>query len=73
MRLDDFDSSINVEDQRGGGGMGLGVFIATTLLERTGARLRFENGPHSGACVTATWPRPRLEQATDNKDTSHAA
>ncbi len=55
------------------GGMGLGVFIATTLLERTGARLRFENGPHSGAYVTATWPRAQLEQATDNKDTSHAA
>ena len=25
------------------GGLGLGIFIAKTLLERTGARLRFEN------------------------------
>jgi two-component system sensor histidine kinase RegB len=43
--------------------MGLGLFIAKTLLERSGARLTFENGGHppesgaSGAVVTVVWPR----------------
>jgi two-component system sensor histidine kinase RegB len=56
-------------------GMGLGLFIAKTLLERSGARLRFRNGgptaagqapvpPEfalpSGAVVTAAWPRARV-------------
>ncbi len=53
-------------------GMGLGLFIAKTLLERTGARLSFENGSdpflteeerpaRSGAVVTVSWPRGRIE------------
>ena len=46
-------------------GMGLGLFIAKTLLERTGATLRFTNGPedvpHSGAVVEVTWARDALE------------
>lgn len=53
-------------------GMGLGLFIAKTLLERTGARLRFANGSdpflteeerpaRSGAVVTVSWPRGRIE------------
>jgi len=37
------------------GGLGLGLFIAKTLLERSGATLTFENSP--GARVTVTWPR----------------
>jgi two-component system sensor histidine kinase RegB len=55
-------------------GMGLGLFIAKTLLERSGARLDFRNaeaepdveaGPlefsrPSGAVVTVIWPRPPL-------------
>lgn len=36
-------------------GMGLGLFIARTLLERSGARLRFSNGP-AGANVKIEWP-----------------
>ncbi|MEM6971509.1 MAG: ActS/PrrB/RegB family redox-sensitive histidine kinase [Pseudomonadota bacterium] len=40
-------------------GMGLGVFIARTLLERTGARLRFANGP-DGALVRVHWPLERI-------------
>lgn len=44
------------------GGMGLGVFIAKTLLEHTGARVRFGNRPGGGAAVTATWPRRLLER-----------
>jgi two-component system sensor histidine kinase RegB len=41
------------------GGLGLGVFIAKTLLERTGARLTFGNAepPGQGAVVRVSWPR----------------
>ncbi len=42
-------------------GMGLGFFIAKTLLERTGARVHFQNAPRSGAIVTARWPRLAVE------------
>lgn len=49
----------------GEGHLGLGVFIAQSLLERTGARLRFANsraaGRTDGAEVTITWPREVLE------------
>ena len=45
-------------------GMGLGFFIAKTLLERSGARLDLSNreGPPGGAVVAVTWPRARFEQ-----------
>lgn len=36
---------------------GLGVFIATTLLERTGAQLSFSNGIKGGAQINLTWPQ----------------
>lgn len=39
-------------------GMGLGLFIAKTLLERTGARLDFANG--GGAIVVIRWPASRI-------------
>ncbi len=42
-------------------GMGLGFFIAKTLLERTGARMEFHNGKGGGAIVAARWPRARVE------------
>jgi two-component system, sensor histidine kinase RegB len=44
-------------------GMGLGFFIAKTLLERSGARLELANRPQGGAMVTAIWPRAKFEQA----------
>jgi two-component system, sensor histidine kinase RegB len=46
-----------------GGGLGLGVFIARTLLERTGAKVSFTNRtfPDHGAVVQITWPRERFE------------
>jgi two-component system, sensor histidine kinase RegB len=46
-----------------GGGLGLGFFIAKTLLERSGASLSLENRvfPESGAIVTVRWPRSALE------------
>ena len=56
-------------------GMGLGLFIAKTLLERSGAQLRFANGgilPRSGneqqrrvgAIIEVTWPRHQIEPRT---------
>ena len=42
-----------------GGGLGLGLFIAKTLLERSGATLDFRNssGLGEGAVVHIAWPR----------------
>lgn len=42
-------------------GMGLGFFIAKTLLERTGAVVAFQNGRPRGAVISARWPRSRIE------------
>ena len=52
--------------------MGLGLFIAKTLLERSGAELSFANGsdPYQkmttnrerrGAIVEVVWPRSRID------------
>jgi two-component system sensor histidine kinase RegB len=49
------------EDQSGH--MGLGIFIAQTLLERTGARLAFDNLPEGGGHVAIQWDRANLEAA----------
>jgi two-component system sensor histidine kinase RegB len=42
-------------------GMGLGFFIAKTLLERTGAVVEFRNGRRGGAIVAAKWKRAKIE------------
>lgn len=53
-------------------GMGLGLFIAKTLLERTGAELTFANGSNPfnspgkkntrrGAVVEVVWPRDKID------------
>ncbi|WP_374575366.1 ActS/PrrB/RegB family redox-sensitive histidine kinase [Phenylobacterium sp.] len=42
-------------------GMGLGFFISKTLLERTGAQVKFQNARPRGAVVSARWPRARIE------------
>src|SRR5436305_1243448 len=44
-------------------GLGLGVFIAGTSLERTGAKVSFSNRifPDHGAVVQTAWPRQRFE------------
>ncbi|QQM30748.1 ActS/PrrB/RegB family redox-sensitive histidine kinase [Martelella lutilitoris] len=52
------DRQKNPADSRAGG-LGLGLFIAKTLLERSGARLSFENV--GGARITVSWPRWRME------------
>ncbi|MGL4543266.1 MAG: ATP-binding protein, partial [Polymorphobacter sp.] len=43
------------------GSTGLGIFIATTLLERTGAQLEFGNVRHGGARVDIRWQRSHIE------------
>ncbi|WP_298918903.1 ActS/PrrB/RegB family redox-sensitive histidine kinase [uncultured Algimonas sp.] len=45
---------------RSAGGLGLGVFIASTLVERTGGTVRFETAPIGGARVRCDWPVERL-------------
>jgi len=42
------------------GGLGLGVFIASTLIERTSGRVKFSQSPSGGARVRLTWPREAL-------------
>ncbi|MBS0252691.1 MAG: ActS/PrrB/RegB family redox-sensitive histidine kinase [Proteobacteria bacterium] len=44
-------------------GLGLGLFIAKTLLERSGATVSFSNlsPPRRGANVQISWPRPAFE------------
>ncbi len=50
------------------GGLGLGLFIAKTLLERSGAKLSFENGgPNKpGARVRVEWPRRLMDTKVPN-------
>ncbi len=45
------------------GGLGLGVFIAKTLLERTGAKVALTNRepPESGAIIRVSWPRAAMD------------
>lgn len=50
------------------GGLGLGFFIAKTLLERSGAQISLENRqePEHGAIVTVSWPRDSFERQDGN-------
>jgi len=54
---------ISQREPDSGGGLGLGFFIAKTLVERSGGRVSFDNRalPARGAMVRATWPRAALE------------
>ena len=51
---------------RTGGGLGLGFFIAKTLLERSGGRIALANeiAPRRGAIVRVTWPRQAFDFQT---------
>ncbi|MEP2703653.1 MAG: ActS/PrrB/RegB family redox-sensitive histidine kinase [Roseibium sp.] len=55
-----------------GGGLGLGIFIAKTLLERTGAKLLLENraAPHNGAYIKVSWPRSVFESVQGVDETA---
>ena len=44
-----------------GEGLGLGVFIAKTLLEQTGAEVAFSNLTEGGAEVAVEWPRAVID------------
>ena len=53
-----------------GKGLGLGLFIAKTLLERSGASLTFVNAPKGGlqgVCVRVEWPRALIEVARNKQ------
>jgi two-component system, sensor histidine kinase RegB len=59
---------VSVEGEAGGheaSGLGLGFFIAKTLLERSGATLDFENRafPDRGAVVRVHWQRSDFERS----------
>jgi two-component system sensor histidine kinase RegB len=56
-------------------GMGLGFFIAKTLLERSGATLALDNrpAPQEGAVVTVMWPRSRFERVPDTEEEAKLA
>ncbi len=46
----------------GQGGLGLGVFIAKTMIEKSGGVVKFDNAPApGGAIVSIRWPRKRVE------------
>ena len=51
---------------RQGGGLGLGVFIAKTLLERSGASVTVTDDSFAGrgATVRVAWPRPLFARGT---------
>jgi len=54
----------NAEGSRTGHtGMGLGFFIAKTLLERTGAKVSFRNGKRGGAVVCVCWERASVDKS----------
>jgi two-component system sensor histidine kinase RegB len=56
-------------------GLGLGFFIAKTLLERSGAKLTFVNRtlPAQGAVVTVSWPREVFEQLPQTAELENSA
>jgi len=67
------DRTPTSEDQ--GGGLGLGFFIAKTLLERSGAEIEIANREpaQSGAVVQISWPRKSFEQQVSTEDKLRAS
>jgi len=63
------------QEASAGGGLGLGLFIAKTLLERSGATIRFSNSMAAGkgAVVEVTWPREMFHAPVDGKTADEAA
>jgi two-component system sensor histidine kinase RegB len=54
-------------------GMGLGFFIAKTLLERSGATVSLDNrpAPATGAVAEIVWPRPMFESRQNGHNDAH--
>jgi two-component system sensor histidine kinase RegB len=53
--------SVRGETNEMAGGLGLGFFIAKTLIERTGGHVSFDNrGVGGGACVKLAWPLEKI-------------
>src|SRR5215218_6080483 len=52
------------------GGFGLGLFIAKTLIERSGAELFLANAPAGagGAVVRIVWPRSAFERGAERRE-----
>jgi len=57
------------DDEHDTSGLGLGFFIAKTLLERSGAEIELANkaAPKRGAIVQITWERDRFEHAISDE------
>ena len=53
--------------------MGLGIFIAQSLLERSGARLAFDNLAEGGAHIAISWNRANLEASEGIRSPASAA
>jgi two-component system, sensor histidine kinase RegB len=58
-----YRSSRSSDNRNSGGGLGLGLFIAKTLLERSGATLIFSNRDDqtNGAMIAINWPRQAMD------------
>ena len=58
-----YDDAVDSQGARGHEGMGLGLFIAKTLLERSGAAVSLSNRKHpeQGASVKLQWPRHSID------------
>jgi two-component system sensor histidine kinase RegB len=56
-----------------GNHMGLGIFIAQSLLERSGARVTFENLAEGGAHIAISWKRANLETTERTRRPAAAA
>jgi two-component system sensor histidine kinase RegB len=56
----ELDNSASLADGKQEG-MGLGFFIAKTLIEQTGGTVEARNKVGGGAIVTATWPRGAID------------
>jgi two-component system sensor histidine kinase RegB len=56
-------------EEGGGSGLGLGLFIAKTLLERSGAQLLLTNAapPATGARARIVWTRQAFERGTASR------
>ena len=53
--------SVRDDANKMAGGLGLGFFIAKTLIERTGGTVGFDNHPRSGgAFITLSWPITKM-------------